>query len=341
MRAIEYSTTGPAEVLTLVDRPDPVPGPAEVVVRIAVSGVNPTDWKARAGGGDRAVLPRPQVPNQDGAGVVVAVGRGVTSVSVGDRAWVWDAAYQRADGTAQELALLPAAQVVPMPDAVSFEVGASLGIPALTAHRALTSREGGPVELAPGALAGMTVLVAGGAGAVGHAAIQLAGWAGATVITTVSSPEKAELAFAAGAGHVLNYITDDVAARVREIAPSGVDVIVEVNAVANLALDLHLIALGGTIAMYAASGSDQPSIPVRPAMGKNVRLQFILTYTTTPEQKHAAVRAVAAAAAAGVLAVGADHGLPLTRFPLDHTAEAHRAVENGTVGKVLIDVAAL
>jgi NADPH2:quinone reductase len=338
MRAIEYSKTGSPDVLTLVDREPRSPASGEVVVRIAVSGVNPTDWKARQGSGDGAALPRPQVPNQDGAGVVESVGGGVTSVSPGDRVWVWDAAYQRADGTAQELALLPASLVVPLPPDVSFDIGASLGIPALTAHRALTAREGGPDELAPGALDGAVVLVAGGAGAVSHAAIQLAVWAGATVITTVSGPEKAALASAAGAQHVLNYTTDDVAKRVHEIAPHGVQVIVEVNAVANLQLDLEILALGGTVAMYAGGGADKPGIPVRAAMGKNARLQFLMTYTTTAAQKIAAVRAVSAAAAAGVLGVGEDNGLPLLRFPLERTADAHRAVENNVVGKVLIDV---
>ena len=341
MRAIEYSHTGSADVLTMVNREPPTPGPGEVVVRIAVSGVNPTDWKSRQGAGDGATLPRAQVPNQDGAGVVESVGSGVTSVSPGDRVWVWDAAYQRADGTAQELALLPALQVVPLPAGVSFDVGASLGIPTLTAHRALTAREGGPDELAPGTLAGAVVLVAGGAGAVSHAAIQLAVWAGATVITTISSAEKATLAAAAGAAHVLDYKTDDVAARVREVAPHGVDVIVEVNPVANLRLDLDILALGGTVAMYAGVGTDEPSIPVRAAMGKNARLQFLLTYSTSPAQKAAAVRAVSAAAADGVLGVGEDNGLPLLRFPLERTADAHLAVENNAVGKVLIDVAAL
>jgi NADPH:quinone reductase len=341
MRAIEYSHTGAPDVLKLVDRAAPAPGPGEVLVRIAVSAVNPTDWKSRAGSGDGASLPRPQVPNQDGSGVVDSVGSGVTSVAPGDRVWVWDAAYQRADGTAQELALVPVEQVVPLPDYVSFDVGASLGIPALTAHRALTAREGGPAELAPGALDGAVVLVAGGAGAVGHAAIQLSVWAGATVISTVSSDEKGALATAAGAHHVVDYTSEDVASRVRRLAPRGVDVVVEVNAVANLGVDLDILAMGGTVSMYAGGGTDQPSIPVRAAMAKNARLQFLLTYTTSPAQKAAAIRAVDAAAADGALGVGAENGLPLTRFRLEQTADAHRAVENNVVGKVLIDVASL
>jgi NADPH2:quinone reductase len=341
MKAIEYSHTGAPDVLALVDRDAREPQSGEVRVRIAVSGVNPTDWKARAGSGTPTELPTPQVPNQDGAGVVESVGPDVTGFAVGDRVWVWDAAFQRPDGTAQELAILPAARVAPLPANVSFDDGASLGIPALTAHRALTSREGGPERLAPGALAGTIVLIAGGAGAVSHAAIQLAVWSGATVITTVSGDEKAELARSAGAQHIINYRTEDLQSRVREIAPDGVAIIVEVNPAANISDDLELAAMGGTIAIYVGTPGEDLPVPVRVAMGKNLRLQFIMTYTTRPEQKRNAVEAVGAALADGALAVGTSTGLPITRFPLERTADAHRAVEDNTVGKVLIDVATL
>jgi NADPH2:quinone reductase len=341
MRAIEYTHTGPADVLQLVEREPALPGPDDIRVRIAVSGVNPTDWKTRRGNGDGARLHHPQVPGQDGAGIVDEVGANVTAFEPGERVWVWDAAYKRVDGTTQELTIVPAAQVVRLPEHASFDIGASLGIPALTAHRALTAREGGPERLAPGALEGDVVLVSGGAGAVGHAAIQLAVWAGATVITTVSSEEKALLAKSAGAHHVINYKTEDVAARVHSIVAHGVDVVVEVNAIANLATDLELLAMGGTISMYAGSGADEPSLPIRAAMSKNARLQFMMTYTTSTDQKHHAVQAVSAALHDGALGIGADHGLPITRFSLDQSADAHRAVENDFVGKVLVDVAAL
>ena len=211
MRAITYRTVGGPEVLTEVDRPVPDPAPGEVLVRVHVSGVNPTDWKSRSGA-TAAGLDGERVPNQDGAGVILAVGRGVSTDRVGERVWLWLAAWQRADGTAQEYVALPSAQAVAMPDEASFDLGASLGVPALTAHRALTVAEGGPTRLAPGALAGRTVLVAGGAGAVGHAAIELARWAGATVVTTVSSEAKAALARAAGAHHVVDYTAGDTAA---------------------------------------------------------------------------------------------------------------------------------
>src|ERR1700704_6281030 len=226
MRAVVYSESGGPEVLRLVDRPEPAPGPGEVLVRMAVSGVNPTDWKARraAGTGTKGL---DVLPTQDGAGMIEAVGPGVDPSRVGERVWVWEAAWQRPDGTAQELIAIPSRQAVPLPPEASFDLGASLGIPALTAHRCLTVGAPSAARLAPGALAGRTVLVAGGAGAVGHAAIELTRWAGATVIATVSGPDKARLAEAAGAHHVVNYREGDAAAGIRAAASDGVDIIVE------------------------------------------------------------------------------------------------------------------
>jgi NADPH2:quinone reductase len=333
MRAIVYDRAGGPEVLRLVDTEPKEPGPGEVRVRIAVSGVNPTDWKSRSGTEPK----QPQVPDQDGAGTVDAVGDGAP-FAVGDRVWVWDAAYQRPDGTAQELTVVPAAQVVPLPDDASFDLGAALGIPALTAHLALRAGDQEPAPLAPGALAGRTVLVAGGAGAVGHAAIELAVWAGARVITTVSSPDKAALARAAGAHEVVDYRREDAAARIAELAPDGVDLVAEVNPNANAALDAQVLTPGGVIAVYATDSPDPLSFEVRPFMGKNLRWRFLLTYTAAEAEKAAAVAGVRAAVEAGALRVGEEAGLPITRFPLERTADAHAAVEAGTVGKVLIDV---
>ncbi|MDF2442888.1 MAG: NADPH:quinone reductase [Subtercola sp.] len=338
MKAVVYSRTGGPEVLELVERELPAVDAGEVRVRIVVSGVNPTDWKSRAGSGTSTEVDPEHVPNQDGAGVVDEVGLGVTRFAVGDRVWVRDSAFQRPTGTAAEYVSLPDHLVNPLPDGVSFDVGASLGIPALTAHRALTARESGPARLSPGSLVGTTVLVTGGAGAVGHAAIQLAVWAGATVITTVSSGEKAALAEAAGAHHVVNYRSDDVVARVKELAPRGVEVIVDVNPLENIADDIAVIARGGTVAIYVSGEPDEIPVPARASMTKNVRLQFVLTYMTSEVEKGNAVAAVTAAAAAGALEVGDGHGLPLTRFALASTADAHAAVEGGAVGKVLIDV---
>jgi len=339
MKAIVYSTTGGPEVLTLTDRPVPEPGPGEVRVRVAVSGVNPTDWKARRGAGPGRPTPFPEVvPNQDGAGVVDEVGPGVQGLRAGQRVWLWEAAWQRADGTAQEQIVLPAAQAVPLQDDASFDVGASLGIPALTAHRCLTVAEGGPTRLQPGALTGRTVLVAGGAGAVGHAAIQLARWAGAKVVTTVSSPRKAVLAARAGAQHVVDYRAEDAAAAIRRVAPGGVDVVVEVAPAVNAPLDLAVAAPGATVAVYANNSGAEVVLPVSDHMRPNICYRFVLVYTVPGAAKAHAVEDVAAALAAGALPVGEDAGLPLHRFPLDATADAHAAVEAGVTGKVLIDV---
>ncbi len=337
MRAAVFHEPGPASVLQIVDRALPLAGAGEVRVRIVYSAVNPTDTGTRSGRGVPDGVAPPRVPNQDGTGVVDALGEGVHDLEPGDRVWVWDAGFGRADGTAQEYVVLPRRQVVRMNDDVPLEVGADLGIPALTAHRCLTVAADGPDRLEPGALDGRTVLVAGGAGAVGNAAIQLGKWAGATVLTTVSSKEKADLALAAGADAVINYREEDVAARVREISPAGPDVIVEVST-GNLDLDLDVIAPGGNIAIYVGGKFSVPSFK---AMMKNASLDFVLTYTTTAEEKANAVEAVAEAVNAGAFRVGEDAGLPIIRFPLDRIDEAHEAVENHAVGKVLIEVTQL
>lgn len=339
MRAVVYSQTGGRGVLRLVERPARDPGPGEVRVKVRVSGVNPTDWKARRGGRGGVDLPFPEVvPNQDGAGTIDAVGEGVPASRIGERVWLWEAAWQRAEGTAQEFVVIPERQTVPLPDAVSFDVGASLGIPALTAHRCLTISELGPRRLAPGALALQTVLVAGGAGAVGHATIQLAHWAGARVLSTVSSEDKAMLALSAGAEHVVNYRTGDAAEEIRRLAPDGVDVVVEVAPAANAALDQAVLAPNGTVAAYATDGGNELELSVRALMSRNVRYQFVLVYTVPAKAKDQALADVVAAVAEGALPVGEEAGLPLHRFPLERTADAHAAVEGGAVGKVLIDV---
>jgi len=336
MRAAVFTEPGPASVLRFEERDLPSAGPGEVRVRIVLSAVNPTDVGTRAGRGVPDGVEPPRVPNQDGAGVVDAVGDGVTGLEPGDRVWVWDAAYGRADGTAQEYVVLPRRQAVRMNDDVPFEVGADLGIPALTAHRCLTLASDGPQRLAPGALAGRTVLVAGGAGAVGNAAIQLAKWAGATVLTTVSSKEKGELAAAAGADAVINYREEDVAARIRELSATGPDVVVEVST-SNVPLDLEVVAMGGNIAIYMGG---QITVPSFKAMLKNVSLDFVLTYTTSEEEKDNAVAAVAEAVNAGAFRVGEEAGLPILRYPFERIADAHEAVEQHAVGKVVIEVTA-
>ncbi|MGC5017067.1 NADPH:quinone reductase [Micromonospora sp. DT47] len=332
MKAIVYERTGDPSVLQLVDRPVPEPGPGEVLVRLAVAGVNPTDWKGRRS------WPLPagwQTPGQDGAGVVELVGEGVDQQLIGKRVWVWEASWQRPWGTAAEYSVVPVRHAVSLGSA-SFDLGACLGIPFLTAHRCLTAGEYMPTKLHAGALSGHVVLVQGGAGAVGNAAIQLARWADACVIATVSSPEKAQLAAAAGASHVINYREQDVVEEVHKVAPDGVHTIVEVSVARNAATDARLLRPGGAVCAYADDGGDEVTIPIRPSMVTNARWQFVLVYTEPKAAKAQAVTDVAAAVAQGAVRVGEEAGLPLHYYPLADTARAHQAVEDSVVGKVLI-----
>ncbi|MFE7225064.1 NADPH:quinone reductase [Nocardioides sp. NPDC057577] len=335
MRAVVYSENGPSSAMRLTERPVPKPGPGEVLVRLVRAGVNPTDWKVRAG--LSATLTTPEAtPGQDGAGVVEEVGEGVRTHIVGQPVWLFMVQHGQAWGTAAEYVTVPAHKAVELAAGASYDLGASLGVPAMTAHRALTS---GTVErVAPGSFDGLTILVHGGAGAVGNAAIQLAVWAGATVITTVSSAEKAELARAAGAHHIVNYRDGDAAAAIREIAPDGVDLVVEVAPAVNNDLDRAVIAKRGTIAIYANNGGDELTMPLRATFSLNLRYQFIQLYGIEPEQIRAAADDVAAAVAAGALRVGPEGGVPLHHYRLEETAAAHDAVEAGAVGKVLIDL---
>jgi NADPH2:quinone reductase len=335
MRAVVYGETGPSSVLRVVERDVPEPGPGEVRVRLMRAGVNPTDWKFRAGmmrGHDEVT------PGHDGSGVVDAVGADVDGLAVGDRVWLVLAQHGRPYGTAADHTVQPVANVVPLPDNADFDLGASIGVPAVTAHRALTALEGGPTRLTPGALDGRVVLVAGGAGAVGNATIQLARWAGATVVTTVSSDEKAALAGAAGAQHVVNYRDSDATKEILAVAPDGVDIAVEVAPAQNIGIDLEVVRVHGLVSIYANNGGDEMTMPLRAAFGKNLRFQFLILYTLDEHLLRAAVEDVSAAVAAGALRVGEQVGVPLHHFPLEETAAAHDAVENGAVGKVLLAI---
>jgi NADPH2:quinone reductase len=339
MRAITYTRLGDPSVLELVDKPVPEPGAGEVRVRVLVSGVNPTDWKSR-GGTFGGALTEATVPNHDGAGVVDAVGAGVTGFGVGDRVWVTLAGDGRpGGGTAQEFTVVPAERVFALPEGAEVELGASVGIPAVTAHRALTVAEEGPGRLGPGALGGRAVLVAGGAGAVGNAAVQLARWAGAEVIATVSGEAKARLAAAAGAHHVVNYREADAAEVIGGVARDGVDLVVEVAAAANAELDLAVLGPRGTISVYANDGGAPFNLDVRRNMGLNARYQFVLLYTVGWDRIVAAAADINQAIEDGALRVGEQAGLPLHRYRLEDAAAAHAAVERGAVGKVLITVA--
>jgi NADPH2:quinone reductase len=338
MRRVVYDVTGGPEVLRLDEAPVPEPGPGEVRVRVHRSGVNPTDWKSRRGPGDGQPVDPPQTPNQDGAGVVEAVGTGVDQARLGERVWLWEAAYQRPYGTAAEATVVPERQAVSLPDGASFDLGAALGVPFVTAHRCLTVAEEGPHHLGPGALAGRTILVTGGAGAVGNAAIQLGRWSDATVIATVSSPEKAQLAAAAGADHVIDYKQQDVGEEVRKIVPRGVHTIVDVSVAQNAVSDVAVLAANGVVAMYADNGGAEVTLPIRALMIRNARWQFVLLYTLRMAAKEQALADITLALRQGVVRVGEQAGLPLHHFSLEQSAQAHAAVQDGVVGKVLIDV---
>jgi NADPH:quinone reductase-like Zn-dependent oxidoreductase len=324
MLAALYERTGPArEVLQVADLPDPQPGAGEVRVRVRASGVNPSDGRMRAG----LTIPMAfaqQIPGQDGAGRIDAVGEGVDPRLVGQPVWIYHAALGRPNGTAAQYTVVPAQRAVPMPAEIDWAQAAGLGIPYMTAHRCL---------FGDGPISGQDVLIAGGAGAVGNAAIQLAKWGKARVIATVSNPAKAELAHRAGADHVIvDYRRADAAADVRRAAPDGVTRIVEVAPHTNLGLDLDVIAPGGTIMTYAMEQQD-PALPVGRLMVNNIRLAFMLIYTTPLDAHLRAIEDISAA-----LAEGALRPLPTVRFPLTDIAAAHEAVERHAVGKVIVEI---
>lgn len=319
MLAAVYRSTGGSDVLAVEDVDVPEPGPGEVRVRLRVAGVNPTDWKMRTGA---ALAHAFQVPGQDGAGDVDAVGSGVDPSRVGERVWVWFAAARgRQWGSAAQWTIVPARQAVPLPASASYDVGAGLGIPAMTAWHCL---------FADGPLDGRTVLVAGGAGAVGNAAVALAARAGARVVATCSTPDKAELARAAGAHAVVDYRAPDAAEQIRAFAPDGVDRVVELALGANLALDLAVLAPRSVVSTYA---DDELSTSVRPLMVANVTLAFVLIYGLADGDLDAAVAGVVEAVAADELPA-----LPFRRYALEDVASAHDAVQAGALGKVLIDL---
>lgn len=321
MRAALYRRHGASSVIEVVEVPTPGPGPGEVRVRLTTAGVNPTDWKLRENG--PALAYEFQVPCHDGGGVIEAVGSGVDPARIGERVWVYLAAHQRQWGTSAEYTVVPARQAVALPDGIDFDQAAGLGVPYLTAHSCLFAD--GPID-------GTTVLIAGGAGAVGNAAIQIAVRAGAHVITTVSSPAKAEIAAAAGAHVIVNYREGDPAAQIRAAARAGVDRIIEVALGANLDLDLAVVAPHGSIVTYASEPSD-PTIPVRALMTANVNLRFMILYGFTPTMLGAGIADITEGLTEGVY-----HPLPITRFDLEQAAAALDAVKANAVGKVIIDL---
>ena len=329
MRAAYYESKGTArDVLRIGDRPVPEPLPGEVRVRIHVSAVNPSDTKARGGYRGNVTMPFPVViPHQDGAGVIDKVGEGVNPARVGERVWVYEANLGRPFGTAAEFTSVPAHKAVRLPDGVGFDVGACMGIPAMTAHRCV---------FADGPVSGKTVLVQGGAGAVGFYAVQMAKLGGARVIATVSRDEQAARARDAGADAVINYKSEDVAARVKAIAGAepSVDRVIEVAFGANVRTDVAILKPNGVIATYASDAIHEPQIPFWPMLAKDLAVRFVLVYVM-PRQAHDA----AAAFIGDALNRGALKHQIHRVFPLDETAAAHEATEAmANVGKVLIRV---
>jgi len=323
MRAVYYEKNGAAdEVLHVGEVDTPQPGPGEVRVRLKTSGVNPSDVKTRAGTARKIAFPR-VIPHSDGAGEIDAVGAGVPKSRIGERVWTWNGQWKRPFGTAAECVVLPEVQAVKLPDAVSFEAGACLGIPALTAWHA--------IDIA-GTKSGMTMLIAGGAGAVAHYAIQFAKARGAVVLTTVSSPEKAKLALEAGADVAIDRKTEDVGARVMALTKTGVDAVIELDLTANAALLPQTLRPRGTLVVYGTG--PQVQFPGSFCLVNNVTVKFLLVYELTADERTRAVDAITRMLQAKAL----KHNVAQT-YPLAEIVAAHQAVESGKVaGNVVMTV---
>jgi NADPH2:quinone reductase len=305
--------------------PDPAPG--EVRVRVHRSAVNPSDTKNRSGARGNIQMPFPRViPHQDGAGVIDAVGDGVSSARVGERVWVYEATLGRPGGTAAQFTTVPARKAVRLPDSAGFDAGACMGIPAMTAHRCV---------FADGSVAGRNVLITGGAGAVGYYAVQMARLGGAAqVIATVSRPAQAERALEAGAHHVINYRSEDVAARVAQLlgGTQCLDRVVDVAFGANLAASLAMLKPGGVIASYASDAMPEPTIPFWPMLSKDLTVRFVLVYAMSAQAHDEAADFITKALAADQLR----HQF-YRIYSLDEIVQAHQACEAmSNVGKVLI-----
>jgi NADPH2:quinone reductase len=325
MRAAYYETNGAARaVLRLGEVETPQPGPGEVRVRLAASGVNPSDVKSREGRTRKIAFPR-VIPHSDGAGIIDRVGDGVPASRMGERVWTWNAQWKRAFGTCAVYVVLPSALAVPLPAAVGFEAGACLGIPAMTACHAVETAQ---------AWAGSTLLISGGAGAVAHYAIQFAKARGAVVITTVSSEAKAQLARAAGADHVVDYKREDVGAAVMDLTDqSGVDAVIELDLAANAGLLPAVLRPRGTVVVYG-TGAAEATIPSQWLLVNAIAVRFIFIYELDRAERDAAIATITPMLADNRLL----HNVALT-LPLDDVVAAHEAVESGkSMGNVVIRI---
>jgi NADPH2:quinone reductase len=322
MRATWYEKNGPArETLQVGEVETPKPGPGEIRVRLATSGVNPSDVKTRAGLTRKIAFPR-VIPHSDGAGEIDMVGDGVAKARVGERVWIWNAQWKRPFGSAAEYVVLPERQAVRLPDRISLEAGACLGIPAMTASHA--------IELAD-AKNGMTLLVAGGAGAVGQYAIQFAKARGAAVIATVSSPEKAKIARDLGADHTIDYRRETVGDRVMEITgKTGVDAVIEVDLTANAKLIPGVLRPRGRVIVYGTG--PEATISSFFCLVNSIRLQFMLVYELNETERTRAVAEMTRLLEAGRLVT-----MVAQTFSLSDIVQAHEAVEHGkAIGNIVV-----
>jgi NADPH2:quinone reductase len=326
MRAAFYERNGPArEVLSLGEIDTPKPGPGEVRVKLKTSGVNPSDVKSREGRTRKIAFPR-VVPHSDGAGEIDAVGAGVPASRMGERVWIWNGQWKRPFGTCAQYIVLPAAMAVKLPAHIDYAAGACLGIPAMTAYHAVAVAE---------ADAASTLLISGGAGGVGHYAIQFAKQRGAVVITTVSSEAKAKLALAAGADHVIDYKRESVSEKVKDLTDgAGVDAVVEMDFAANAKLYPGILRPRAIVSVYG-TGSPEAAIPAQFLLVNAIAIKFVFVYELTTEERAAAVSAISR----GLDDKSLIHNVALTR-PLDDIVGAHEAVEQGkALGNVVIQIA--
>lgn len=329
MQATWYEKQGAAEsVIQYGELPIPSLEASEVLVKIHASGVNPSDTKSRSGWGGLSMAFLRVIPHNDGAGVIERVGEGVDAARIGERVWLYETQQGRPFGTAAEYAAVPADQAILLPENTSFAEGACLGVPAMTAHRAV---------FVDGAVDGQTILVTGGAGAVGNYAIQLAKWGGAKVLTTVSRPEQAEVAKAVGADEIINYKTENVVQRIQGITgvERGVNRVVDVNFTANLPDTSAVLSPNGVIVSYSSPNpDDSPEIPFLAMQLINTTIRMILVYTIPKTAKQKATEDITQALKAGALR----HNIA-RRFALSEVAKAHEAQDSGDmIGKAIVEI---
>ena len=324
MKAAWYEQVGLAkDVLQIGEMPIPEIGTHDVLIKLYASGINPSDVKKRRGIREKMAFPR-IIPHSDGAGIIEDVGSDVSRDRIGQRVWIYNARWGRPFGTAAEYAVVPEKLAIPLPNNIPYEAGACLGIPAMTAHYCVFS---------DGAVQNQTILITGGAGSVGHYAIQLAKWGDATVIATVSNTEKANHAKNAGADHVLNYRTENIIESIKSIIKNKeVDRIVEVDFGGNLNTSKEIIKLNGCIAAYASEGDPTPTIPFYHLLFKGVTLRLANVYELIDEARSQAINDINQALAVQALTY------PIAaRFSLDNIVTAHELVESGTaIGNIIL-----